>query len=720
MFKFISCRQVLILCGIAVGLSLIAGCGSTMTMAPGTSISSESDGDMSVSGLVHGGQSPIQGASVVLYATASTSPGYFHAGVVIGSATTDVNGKFTISPSATSSNCPSGQYAYITSAGGYPSGSPALTNNSTLLMAALGACSGISSSTSVIINEVTTVAAAYALSGFATTAANGSIYQANVGASGSDNATTGTSTQAAGLGHAFLNAANLANYVTGAANSQTANITVGTTTINGVVPAVEINTLADILQSCVNGATGNSSCTSLFADTPSISGNIPTNTLQAMIYLARNPASSAAMNATTGLFSLISGSPAFQLQLASAPPDWSLAIVYTNSTLFPAQYFIALDANDTVYAGRSSTAANIAALSPYGTSTPLYTAASAGTATRQIAPDALGNVWLTNNANLLLQYSASGGGAPTTYTVSSNASPEGYGVAVDKGNNVWVANAAAVTPNIEEFQYTAGAPATYAINYSATVPTSFEPVALTIDASQNIWAAPYYTNADIAMVLANLTPGSTATYTSSGTTVTPISALFGSSAVDGPIGLVIDAGGNAWYGIRGSNTVTTTGLNEVIPSLTSGVITSITPQSLVANATLGAYSTGIPGIDGAGTIYFADNEATTESKQLGIHVYSTVAVNGNSSQVLSPPSGYLGCYLATPATTTCGLLGTETYAGAVYNARDALPDSTGSVWAGITTGGFTQFIGLAAPTWPLLQTGKPGLSPGNSSAMGLP
>src|ERR1039458_2761463 len=41
------------------------------------------------------------------------------------------------------------------------------------------------------------------------------------------------------------------------------------------------------------------------------------------------------------------------------------------------------------------------------------------------------------------------------------------------------------------------------------------------------------------------------------------------------------------------------------------------------------------------------------------------------------------------------------------------------VWAGITSGGFTQLIGLGAPSWPLLQTGKPGLSPGSTTVTPL-
>lgn len=720
-----SIRRVALLCAAVIPFALFSGCALNSS-GPADSMISE------VSGVIHGGQTAIQGAAVTLYVTSISATGYGQAATVIGTGSTDVNGNFSISPSATPTNCPAGQQAYVTSAGGYPSGTPALANTSVLLMAALGNCNTVSSSTFVNVNEVTTVAAAYALSGFMTTSGSGSSLTANVSAPASNSGATGSLTVAAGLSHAFLNAATLASSSAGTANSRTANITVGATTVNGVVPANEINTLGDILQACVNAATGDPNCVKLFADTPSISGVAPTNTLQAMINLARNPASAAAMNATTGLFTIVpSGGAAFQNQLSTAPPDWGLAIVYTSTTALPAQYFIALDANDTAYAGASGSA-NLAAISPYGTSTPTFTAGSVGTATRQIAPDALGNVWVagyktSSTTTNVYQYSAASGGAPTAHAITASAS-EVYGVAVDQANNVWVANAAAVTPNITELQYAAS----YGANYTATVPGSLglQPVWLTIDASQNVWAAPYYTSSGTytspseAVVLANLTPGSTATYTSSGTTITPVSASFTTTNAVKPLGLAIDASGNAWYGIVGTtstvNTVLTTGVEEVIPSsLSSGSGSVSTTPALVANATLGAYATGIPGIDGAGTLYLSDNLSSTELTALGIHVYSTVAVPGNPSQVLSPPSGYLGCYLATSSSTTCGILG-GSYASAVYNPREVAIDSTGSVWAGITSGGFTQFIGLGAPTWPLLQTGKPGLSPGNSTVTPLP
>jgi hypothetical protein len=696
-----------LLCAAAVPLALLSGCAMTSS---GPSDSTISD----VSGVVHGGQSPIQAATVNLYVTSTTATGYGQAATLIGTGSTNSSGVFTISPSANGTNCPAGQQAYITSAGGYPSGSPSLANTSILMMAALGNCNTISSSTFVTINEVTTVAAAYALSGFTTTSGSGSSLTANVSAPAANRAATGSISAAPGLPHAFLNAASLASYATGTANSATANITVGATTVNGSVPLAEINSLGDIMQACVNGSTGNSSCLSLFGFTPSISGVAPGNTLQSMINLARNPyPSAAAMNATTGLFSIIpSGGAAFGPSLTANPPDWSLAIVYKNATAFGASsYFIGMDANDTVYAGSAATSAKIVGVSAYGVATPSFAAAASGTATRQIAPDALGNIWVANNATLMVQYSASAGTITNTYTYTGG---DVYGVAVDKANNVWVGNAVGTTPNVTELAYPG-----YAINYTATVAGTFEPVAVFIDGNQNIWTADYFTNGNLASVLPNLTPASTASYTTSGTVVTPVTATFASSAIK-PIGVVADASGNAWFGMVGtttaSNNVTATGPEEVTPNLTSSVISSLSPQSEVANATLGAQATGIPSIDGAGTLYLSDNFG---GGALGIHAYSTVTVSSSdtASQVLSPPAGYLGCYLATPATTTCGTLTSS----AVYNPRESAVDSTGSVWADIsTTGGLTQLIGLAAPSWPLLQTGKPGLSPGSSTVTPLP
>jgi hypothetical protein len=693
---------------------LLSGCGVISQTGAGA-ISAPSDPESyNVSGVLHGGQSPIQGALVNLYVTSASASAYGSGATFIGTGTSDVDGNFTISPSATSSNCPAGQQAYITAAGGYPSGNSNLANNSVLMMAALGDCGNVNANTRVVINEVTTVAAAYALSSFTVTAASGSLYSANVGAPAANDASTATVSAASGLAHAFLNAANLASVSVGSANSQTANLSVAGTTLNGTVPNAEINTLGDILQSCVNGATGNSNCVHLFSFTPSISGTAPTNTLQAMINLARNPYPSAsAMTASAGLFGLVSASPAFLPNLSSQPPDWSLAVTYTGATL-PVPYYLSLDANDTVFYG-SSVAATAVGLSAYGTSTPAFTAFT-GSGTRGLAPDALGNLWVTTNSSNLLQYSAMNGGAATATCCYVDL----WGVTIDASNNVWLADVTTTTPNISENSYNAGTPATYTKKkLTATFPT-FSPFALTIDAKQNIWVAAYASSGTLAGVLPNLSANSAPSapsYTTSGTVISPITATFASGAIK-PYGVVIDASGDAWYGLTGSNTTATAGVEEVIPALTSGVITSLSPQTLVTGSALGASSVQLPGMDGAGTVYLPDYNG---AGLRGIHVYATASLSSSnsSSQIISPPVGYLGCLQQVNGTTGAITCGTGANA-AVNGPRNVLVDSTGSVWSGSSGGGVVQMIGLGAPAWPLLQSEKQGLAAGLTTPMTLP
>ena len=689
-------------------VGLLSGCGVSSGDAAPTPLAA-------FSGKIHGGQSPIQGAVVDLYVTKAAATGYGQSASFISSVTSDVNGAFNFSSNPiTSSNCPAGQQVYITASGGYAAGSGLTNNSSSLMMAALGSCANVNASTYVIVNELTTVAAAYALSGFMTTATGHPYATASVSAPVANNAATGSATAAAGLAHAFINANNIVNYSSGTALTQTPNISVAGVTVNGSVPAAELNTLGDIMQSCVNGATGNAACTSLFSMTPSISGVAPTNTLQAFINLARNPYPSAtAMSATTGLLSLVSATPAFLPDLTAVPADWSIAVSYasTTGTLTSTPYYLALDANDTAYystatittAGKSNTSASIVGLSAYGTATPSYATADASAAGRMVAPDALGNIWVAANDTAVYKYSAANGGTPTSYAVTGPS----YGVAVDAVNNVWVSSAVVNTTNVQELAQASS----YAINYTAVTPGGFQPYGLTIDANQNVWIAPYFNGGTLAAVLPNLSVGtvSAPAYASSGTVGTPVSATLNGSFPK-PYGMVIDASGNAWYGISGFGSVTTAGLEEVVPNSFTAPIASLTSGSLISSATLGAKATNMPAIDGAGSVYLSD---TSGGGSLGLHVYSTTTANaGTSSNVLSPASGYLGCSLS-GTDTTC-----SDYS--VYSPRQAAIDSTGSVWTAMTSGGFSQLIGLAAPTWPLLSVGKPGLSPGSTVVTPLP
>jgi len=342
------------------GVVLLTGCGGQpFTQTAGTAGSA-------IRGIAHGGEQPVTGATITLYETESN--GYGGAGKVLQSTPSDATGGFSF-PGGYS--CDPGQQAYITGSGGSSGGA---ANPQLLLMAALGPCSALNGSTFIIMNEVTTVAAAYALSGFTTISGT----TVNVSAPANNNAATGTTTAAAGLTHAFLNAANLANTTTGTANVNIVNNAAQAGSLNGIVPQAQINALANSLQSCVNSGGGSatsttvndgSNCGLLFSNTPTVAGTVPSNTLQSMLNLAQNPYPSA--GAITAIYNLGPPASAFLPALTTSPLDWDIAITYkmlsypTNcftppclQTSYP--YHLTLDANDNVYVTNPSGSSAVA------------------------------------------------------------------------------------------------------------------------------------------------------------------------------------------------------------------------------------------------------------------------------------------------------------------------------------------------------------------------
>jgi hypothetical protein len=666
-------------------------------------------------------------APVIVFSSPSAATGYGAGAELIGTTFTDNAGGFSFAatPAAsasnqglTSGNCPGGAQAYIIASNGYESGFQSYSNPAVLMMAALGDCRNLSASTTLVVNELTTVAAGYALSSFLTTG-GGQYPTAIAGAPVNNSSPSGSATPVspAGLAHAFINATNLVNTQIGAANTTTTVAAkAGGASYFGGVPAAEINTLANVMAACVNSTSNTSTaCTSFFADTPSLTSTTPTNTLQAIVNLARNPASPAAMNTSTGLYSLASAFQVFSAGLTQIPNDWAMAVSYNASTtnagtsLTIKPYWLALDASDTVYWGGS--VATLTGLSAYGLTPATFSAPATGSATRGIAIDQVGNLWLATNNTSVYRYSVASGGAGTAYTVPGSS----VGIAIDKANNVWVGSAATTT-NVDELAYTGGTTPSWAINYTATAPGGIYGV--TVDANQNIWLADYYcagyTNGPPAVttcsagtntmvsLLPNLNTAAAPTYTTTGTAITPYSATLPNSEAR-PYGVSMDAGGNAWYTIYGTTTTSpsSSGLVEYAPAGLSATafpaeVGSFIPATYgTAPDTLGLAIVNLPGIDGAGTLFLPDN--TTGS----FHMYSTT-----TGTVLSPTNGIFGCG-QTATGTTCG-----TGSGAaVYNPRAPVIDSTGSVWVGWTNGGVTQMIGIAAPAYPVLAVGRPGVTP---------
>ena len=213
---------------------------------------------------------------------------------------TGADGSFFIAGDYT---CAPGSQVYLYALGG---SNGAGTNTATGLLAALGACpSGgtFAATPYVVMNEISTIATAYAFAGFATDATH-------VGSSGTALAQTG-------IANAFANAGNLETLGTGAALATTP-------AGNGTVPQAEINTLANILADCTStGAASSNGCSLLFgyALSGGATGTIPTDTATAAINIAHNPGANVA-----ALYGLATGTPPFASALTASRMTLPLAI----------------------------------------------------------------------------------------------------------------------------------------------------------------------------------------------------------------------------------------------------------------------------------------------------------------------------------------------------------------------------------------------------------
>jgi len=287
---------------------LVAGCGGT-TSPQGPSTNPPAAAKLT--GRLRGGQQPVQNAAVQLFAVGST--GYEAGAVALTSAAyTDASGDFSIPSDFTRPS--SGTLTYLFAKGGNPG--TGTDNPAIALMAALGSCGDLSSISFVTINELTTVSSVWALAHFLSPGAQ-------IGTS---------STNSLGRENAFANVNNLVNSVTGT--------TPGAGAPQGaVIPISKMDTLADILATCVN--TG--ACNALFTAATPVNGTAPTNTLDAALNIARNPAANVA-----ALFAIPIPSAPFQPTLNASPADWTLAVSYSGGGR-NASGALALDASGNVW-----------------------------------------------------------------------------------------------------------------------------------------------------------------------------------------------------------------------------------------------------------------------------------------------------------------------------------------------------------------------------------
>jgi hypothetical protein len=720
-------------------ITTVVGCGANTNFTQGV----ETDTTMSaVSGTVHGGPNPVTNATVTLYAT--TNAAYGTGGTVLGTATTNASGVFSFTGTETA--CPAGQQAYIVSAGGY-TGSFSASNTAALLMAAIGPCSGLSegaSGTHVIIDEPTTIAAAYALGQFMSITGTASAPVVNISAPANNNAATGSCTTssvthattgcvAAGLAHAFLNAATLVSTNTGLANTAVSG------TATAVVPQQLINTLANSVEACVNSSGSSSTpCQNLMTDTTPTTYNqnvytsgapVPTSTLQALQFLALYPGEAANPNVnaapgtpptgiqpsttTTALYNIGSSIGYYSPSLTSAPLDFTIAIYYPAGAN-GAPWGISQDINDNVYVYGASTPPTIYSLSSNG-STRWTTAktggggcATAGTRCGVI-PDALGNLWVTDNAGVTELTTA--GALGTTYAPAGGASAVLLDDAsVDLGNNVWASayNNTSSAPAVSSLQeITEGSTAGLAgVDVDGAI-VALDPIKdPTFDSKGNMWVASESGGCCSAELFINTGGGLTSptfgAYSGSLSDPDDYAAFSTDTRVNSPM---IDATGNMWIGAQD-------GLFEV----TGPAGTEAAGYGGSATAVYGGGSNVWDGGVERYSVMDGDGKIVAEAASGGfgfVTVYYPDAppdALATDDASLAGANTYLNpCYVA-PSTTVCAL---DADGGSLIMnaARMATVDASGAIWATLSSGGnVVQILGPGAPTWgqeSYIQPGRP-------------
>ena len=634
-----------------------------------------------MTGTAYGGNQPVVGSHVYLFSPGTTTGAASISLMNSSTGYSDSLGWYVLSNSsgdwsATGTyTCTNGQPVYAYAAGGNPGLSPGTNNTGLALMSYIGVCGSIPTSSFTNINEVSTIAMAYAIAGFATDPLHISY--------------SGSTLGLAGIINAFSNQFNLESQPYGTAYS---SIPSGYAT----VPQSTINTLANALASCVNTSSASSSpCTSLFDVTTSnglSTGTVPVDTATSAVNIAHNPTA----NVYDIVINLPPPMPPFQPTLASAPNDLTIALTFTSTSMGdPAA--IAIDkygdawvacqppgsANGTPSGNGSIVEiANASSMGTYGT----YLSPSGGWASAEFGPrtpyaiaiDASSsNVWVGTDATLD-ELSTSGTlatGSPFIYSYPySGPYPNAnfgsaFALNIDGSGDVWVA----AYTTVYKFSSTGGlisSSSGYSLGNDAGGSPNLQPGAVAIDSSGNTWVVDEINNDLIKL-------------SSSGTATTITGAA---RSMSYPDGVAIDSTGNVWIAnyLDYAATVYSPSSSRFISDEPSGF-------------SLGTASGGsgfFVSMDGSSNAWFAvtDTSCTGSSHTACI---GTVGLSSAGSEL----TGSLG-YEA----------GGYTSAGSTAYHYSAVVDGAGNEWiANTNADSVTELIGAATPVVTPLAAG---VSPG--------
>jgi hypothetical protein len=617
--------RIAIICGFCLPL-ILTGCSSSPQAAP------TPEPGFTISGIANSGQQTIGGGHVYLYTPGTNGYGQTAVSLLNSSVLTnepgysgqDSNGNYYVITNASGNftitsdyNCTSGQpvYAYLT--GGNSGGG---ANSAIGLLAVLGDCTSAgnfdSITSTIYMNEASTIAAAYAMAGFATDATHVS--------------SSGTALAKVGMQNAFVTASNLASLSTG--------IALATTPAgNGTVPQTEINTMANILASCIN-STGPAfpNCATLFSDARSAgsSGTTPADTATAAINLAHNPASNLA-----GLYVLSNVTPLFAPALSAQPNDLTLALNFTGGGLNQSEG-IAIDGSGNAWVANKNNN-SVTELNNAGTPISPSTGYTGGRleGPLAIAIDGSGNAWVANdedtnvtelnNAGAIVSGSNGYTGGGLFYAI---------GIAIAGSGNAWVANDGSSITELNNAGTPISPPSTGYTGGGLT-----EPEDIAIDGSGNVWI-PDYSNGVVEL-------------SNAGTPISPSYGYRGGGLIY-PTGIAIDGSDNVWVTNNGAN-----GNGNSVTELNHAG----TPISSSAGYTGGGLNAPWKiTIDGSGNAWVTNHGNGNSITELN-----------NAGTPISPSTGYTGGGLSEPDGITI--------------------DGSGNVWVANYNNSVTEFVGAAIP-----------------------
>jgi hypothetical protein len=389
----------------AAAVLVVCGCGIQQQQTAPATVQG-----LALKGSIHGGQQPVVGAAIQLYAAGTAGYGSAAVPLLTTSVQSLQDGSFSITNDYV---CPTASTpVYITATGGNPGLSTGTNNSALALMAALGPCGNLTSTTFISVNEVTTVAAVWSLAPFM-------LSYTNVGSSPSNTA---------GLVNAFA----AVNKVVATSTGSLPGPALAT---GASLPIAEIDTLANILAACVNSGGGmagdNNACGTLFSAATPAGGAAPLDTIGAALNIARNPATNVG-----ALFNLNTATAPFQPSLSSAPANWLIGITYTGGGL-SSPNALAIDGNGSVWVTNSN---SVTKLDNSGTALSPSTGYTNGLSSPSgIAVDPSGNIWVANKgSDSVSKLGGNTGSLLANYTGGGLSQPTS--LLFDAGGNVWITN----------------------------------------------------------------------------------------------------------------------------------------------------------------------------------------------------------------------------------------------------------------------------------------